>query len=269
MPLSGGKALTVLRGLLQIYVLAHLNQLSVVCQPEFRCPELSDLGSSARLYCSALANDTVIKYSGPGGLHAPHCDMRRGLCTRIVGYTGTVVNTTGTELVIHDVQPRRTGTWRCEDDVLGRSSNCTVNAIKIPSCNITSEIDTDTTEELYNRSVTVDLKDLFCSTAFNFTLQVGSSWHHVLTSEAVDQPTNTNTTVILTDTTFGDVTLVFNCTNQQRTVTCGGLTHIPKNTDKEDKNRTAAIIGSVVGVLVVVVITIGIIIGLVTRKQPV
>ncbi|XP_071095275.1 uncharacterized protein [Haliotis cracherodii] len=262
MQLSGGKTYMVLQGILQIYLLAHLNHhLSAVSQPEFRCPELSDLGSSARLYCSALANDTVIKYSGPGGLHAPHCDMTRGLCTRIVGYTGTVVNTTGTELVIHDVQPRRTGTWRCEDDVLGRSSNCTVNAIKIPSCNITSEIDTDTTEELYNRSVTVDLKNLFCSTAFNFTLQVGSSWHHVLTSEAVDQPTNTNTTVILTDTSFGDVTLVFNCTNQQRTVTCGGLTHIPKNAViRGGTNTAAALIGSVVAMLVVIVITLGFII---------
>ncbi|XP_067677242.1 uncharacterized protein [Haliotis asinina] len=268
MRLYGGK--TILRGILQIYVLAHLspNHLSVICQPDFRCPEVSDLGSSARLFCSA--SNTSIIYSGPGDLEAPHCDLTRGICTSTVGYTGTVVDTNDTELVIHNVQPRMAGSWKCRDDIRNLSSDCTANAVQTPSCNITSDtdLDADTTSAQLNRSVTVDLKDLYCSTAFNFTLQIGNTRRHLMTSEALDQPANANKTLILTDTTYGETTLIFTCAKQQRNVTCGGLTHIPKNTEsKGTKNTTAAAIGSVVGILVVIVITVGIFTALIVRKK--
>ncbi|XP_046549404.1 uncharacterized protein LOC124259326 [Haliotis rubra] len=276
MPLYGGKTFTVLSGILQVYVLAHLNRnhLSVVCQPDFRCPELSDLGSSARLFCSASNTDTNIIYSGPGDLDAPHCNLTRGLCTSIAGYTGTVLDANDTELVIHNVQPGMAGSWKCKDDLRSLSSYCTVNAVQIPSCNITSDseidTDTDTTSVQLNRSVTVDLKGLYCSTVFNFTLQVGNTRQHLMTSEALDQPTDKNNTLILADTTYGETTLIFTCGNQQRNVTCGGLAHIPKNTEnKGTKNTTAAVIGSVVGILVVFVITVGIFTALIVRKKKI
>ncbi|XP_071094516.1 uncharacterized protein [Haliotis cracherodii] len=192
------------------------------------CPDIAFLGTSARLTCSTPVDFFTTSYSCPCGL-APQCQAESG-CTNVSGYNASIVNQTQTELTIISVQPQHAGNWSCVDRYCYENPFCHLVVAKIPSVNITSDVDADSVNLGDRISLTVDIRDYHCSDTYNLTLQVGSVTYTSGTGRnATIKYLPKIVPINVTQTHFGDVKLVFACGNHQWNITPEGVNELLQN----------------------------------------
>ncbi|XP_071094554.1 uncharacterized protein [Haliotis cracherodii] len=191
------------------------------------CPDVAYLGTSAQITCSTAVNFNNTIYNCPCGA-AQHCPWTG--CTNISGYNASIINQKQTELTIISVQPQHAGNWSCHDGGDGGNTSCRLVVAKIPSVNITSDVDADSLNLGDKISLTGDIRDYHCSEVYKLTLQVGSATY---TRESGRNATIENLTqtvpVNVTQTHFGDVKLVFVCGNHQWNITPEGVNELQQN----------------------------------------
>ncbi|XP_071095015.1 uncharacterized protein [Haliotis cracherodii] len=191
------------------------------------CPDIAYLGTSAQITCSTSDEFNNTIYTCPCGA-APHCPVSG--CFNVTGYNASIVNQTQTELTIISVQPRHSGNWSCADGGDVGTTFCLLVVAKIPSVNITSDVDADSVNLGDRISLTVDIRDYHCSDAYNLTLQIGSVTYTCETGWNATVENLTETVPIdVTQIHFGEVKLVFVCGNHQWNITPGGVNELQQN----------------------------------------
>ncbi|XP_046568363.1 uncharacterized protein LOC124276755 isoform X1 [Haliotis rubra] len=122
------------------------------------------------------------------------------------------------------------GNWSCSEGGDEGKSVCTLILTKIPTVNISSDVDVDCVN-LGNRiTLTVDIGGYYCSGALRLTLQVGSVNYTLGSGRNNTNMTLTDTIPInVTQTHFGDLKLGFACDNHQWNITPEGLQELQPN----------------------------------------
>ncbi|XP_046568364.1 uncharacterized protein LOC124276755 isoform X2 [Haliotis rubra] len=158
------------------------------------------------------------------------------------------------------------GNWSCSEGGDEGKSVCTLILTKIPTVNISSDVDVDCVN-LGNRiTLTVDIGGYYCSGALRLTLQVGSVNYTLGSGRNNTNMTLTDTIPInVTQTHFGDLKLGFACDNHQWNITPEGLQELQPNrttaagsTPSSSDASTLLIIavGASSGVIIVIIITV-------------
>ncbi|XP_048242929.1 uncharacterized protein LOC125375922 [Haliotis rufescens] len=229
------------------------------------CPDIAYLGTSAQITCSTSDNFTNTIYKCPCGV-APQCPV--SYCTNVSGQSANIVNQTQTELTIISVQPRHSGNWSCADGGDVGTTFCLLVVAKIPSVNITSDVDADSVNLGDRISLTVDIRDYHCSDAYSLTLQIGSVTYTCETGWNATVENLTETVPInVTQIHFGVVKLVFVCGNHQWNITSGGVNELQQNktnvqttidtpTPPDDSKLLIVAAGASPAVGVIIIITI-------------
>ncbi|XP_071095411.1 uncharacterized protein [Haliotis cracherodii] len=205
----------------------HLTQSDTAV---IHCPDIAYLGTSAQITCSTPGNFTYTIYNCPCEV-APQCPAVQG-CTNLTGYNASIINQTQTEITIISVQPKHAGNWSCTDRGDVGTRFCHLVVAKIPSVNITSDVDADSVSLCDRISLTVDIGNYHCSDAYSLTLQIGSATY---TCETGRNATIENLSINVTQAHFGNVILVFVCGNHQWNITPGGVNELQPNTCKKRK----------------------------------
>ncbi|XP_071094541.1 uncharacterized protein [Haliotis cracherodii] len=188
------------------------------------CPDIAYLGTPAQITCSTSDNFNNTIYKCPCGV-APMCQVSD--CTNVSGYNASIINQTQTEITIISVQPRHAGNWSCTDAEDVGTTFCLLVVAKIPSVNITSDVDADSVYLGDRISLTVDIGDYHCSDAYSLTLQVGSATYTRETGRnATVRHLTKNVPILLTQTRFVDVKFAFVCGNHQWNITPGGVNEL-------------------------------------------
>ncbi|XP_071094570.1 uncharacterized protein [Haliotis cracherodii] len=195
------------------------------------CPDISYLDVSAQLTCLSSEPFTNHIHAGPGALKAPACEASLSGCTTVKGFNANIINATHTNLRILNVEQPHEGTWTCKDGASSESASCNLQVAKTPTCNITSKEDTDVLAQYQALTLTVDVRDYYCSTALTFSLQTGNVTTLLMEADSVASVSHDTSSVTLnvTDSNLGIVGLVFNCHNYMWNLTCEGVTKlVPK-----------------------------------------
>ncbi|XP_071095410.1 uncharacterized protein [Haliotis cracherodii] len=192
------------------------------------CPDIAYLDTSAQITCSTSDNFTNIIYKCPCGA-APQCPAMSN-CTPVSGYNASIINQTQTEIKIISVQPQHAGNWSCTDGGNVGTTFCHLVVAKIPSVNITSDVDADSVNLGDRILLTVDIRDYHCSDAYSLTLQIGSV---TCTSDTGRNTSvkhlNKTVPINVTQAHFGNVKLVFVCGNHQWNITPEGINELQQN----------------------------------------
>ncbi|XP_067676355.1 uncharacterized protein [Haliotis asinina] len=103
-----------------------------------------------------------------------------------------------------------------------------LNASETPTCSITSKQDTNSLVQYHYLSLTVDVRDYYCSTAHSISIQTGNVTTLLTEADSVPSVTDNSSSVTLnvTDSHLGKVGLVFRCDSNQWNIECAGVTHI-------------------------------------------
>ncbi|XP_048242933.1 uncharacterized protein LOC124150159 [Haliotis rufescens] len=156
-----------------------------------------------------------------------------------------------------------------------------VSVPKTPTCNITSDKDTETLTLYEEVTLTVDIaayydiRGSFCSVDSNFTLQTGDVTQLLNVAGTGADHDFSPITFDVTETHLGGVRLIFYCQHKHWNFTCDGVTEL------NYKTKTAAVPGnaglytaftpiiaaSVVGAIVCFINAVIVIVFLVKRKQ--
>ncbi|XP_048242935.1 uncharacterized protein LOC125375926 [Haliotis rufescens] len=178
--------------------------------------------------CSMSVPLVTLLYSGPGNVNAPQCIAENKYCTPVKGYNASVVNATYSRLRILSIQPYHAGRWTCKIIPDGPSASCNLVTTKTPTCNISSDNDTDALAKYQELSLTVDIRDYFCSAISNFALQTGNVTTPLPIAEHVTRIISniTAATFNVTNSHLGIVGLIYNCHNKQWDITCHGVTEL-------------------------------------------
>ncbi|XP_071095017.1 uncharacterized protein [Haliotis cracherodii] len=191
------------------------------------CPDIAYLSTSAEITCSTSVNFNNTIYDCPCGA-ASQCPVTG--CTNVSGFNARIVNNNQTELTIINVQPKHAGNWSCSDGNSPQNSFCHLFVAKIPSVNITSDVDADSVNLGDRISLTVDIRDYHCSDAYSLTLQIGSATYTCETGWNATIENLTETVPInVTQIHFGDVKLMFVCGNHQWNITPEGVNELQQN----------------------------------------
>ncbi|XP_067678559.1 uncharacterized protein [Haliotis asinina] len=94
-----------------------------------------------------------------------------------------------------------------------------------PHCNITSDTDTSTLDPGTNITLTVDLRNYYCSQQAGFTLTTGVITETLLGNQTMDNVTDIVLphSLNVTSDHFGDVTVTFTCDSVPRPLDCDGV----------------------------------------------
>ncbi|XP_067660751.1 uncharacterized protein [Haliotis asinina] len=97
-----------------------------------------------------------------------------------------------------------------------------------PRCSITSSKTIETVVLYEKLDLSVDIQNYFCSSANNFTLQVGKVNKGLFAAASGNRlrDMTVNITVNITDLHFGDMRLIFLCQDHKQILTCDGLKSI-------------------------------------------
>ncbi|XP_048258110.1 uncharacterized protein LOC124120449 isoform X2 [Haliotis rufescens] len=140
-----------------------------------------------------------------------------------------------------------------------------------PSCNISSDVETDDLDLGTEVTLSVDIRNYYCSNQAEFNLTTGSAKEVLLARHGVEDISSAfpNTTFNATDERFGKVLVKFSCDNYNEDLICGGVKELVKNTSSLTDTTTTAgspaqdpdvpvalIAGVCAGVLVLVVIVV-------------
>ncbi|XP_048242971.1 uncharacterized protein LOC125375945 [Haliotis rufescens] len=191
------------------------------------CPNLSYLETVVQLICTG--GGILHSYISPRGVEVAQCSLFGGPCDPSDAPV-TVINNTQTIFNIPSVQLKDVGTWSCKPG-RGAPGTCNLTAAKKPTCSIISQEDTDVLAQCQELTLTVDIQDYYCSTAFTFSLQTGNVTTLLMEADSVASVTHNTSSVTLnvTDSHLGVVRLMFSCHNSQWNLTCNGVTElIPK-----------------------------------------
>ncbi|XP_067676985.1 uncharacterized protein [Haliotis asinina] len=95
-----------------------------------------------------------------------------------------------------------------------------------PTCSISSKQDTNSLVQYQELSLTVDVRDYYCSTGHNISLQTGNVTTLLMEADSVPSATDNSSSVTLnvTDSHLGKVGLVFRCDSNQWNIECAGVT---------------------------------------------
>ncbi|XP_046544612.1 uncharacterized protein LOC124254803 isoform X1 [Haliotis rubra] len=106
------------------------------------------------------------------------------------------------------------------------------NVSETPTCSITSKEDTDVLVQYQDLALTVDVRDYYCSTANNVSLQTGDVTTLLMEADSVPNVSDNTSSVTLnvTDSHLGTVGLAFTCYNSQRDLSCGGVNKLAPRT---------------------------------------
>ncbi|XP_071111265.1 uncharacterized protein [Haliotis cracherodii] len=99
-----------------------------------------------------------------------------------------------------------------------------------PSCNISSDVETDDLELGTEVTLSVDIRNYYCSKQAEFNLTTGSTKEVLLARHDVDDISSAfpNTTFNATDERFGKVLVKFSCDNYIEDLICGGIEELVK-----------------------------------------
>ncbi|XP_067676912.1 uncharacterized protein [Haliotis asinina] len=101
-----------------------------------------------------------------------------------------------------------------------------LNASETPTCSITSKQNTNSLVQYQDLSLTVDVRDYYCSTVHNISLLTGNVTTLLTEADSVPSVTDNTSPVTLnvTDSHLGKVALVFRCDSSQWSIECAGVT---------------------------------------------
>ncbi|XP_046546740.1 uncharacterized protein LOC124256819 isoform X2 [Haliotis rubra] len=198
--------------------------------PELICPPgIIEIGTSAVLICSSSTANATLQFTDPNGTPI-QCDPKTSFCPKIPGYNASVLNETQTQLQVNKVKPSHGGNWTCKE--LGQPNDnkdgCSITVRQNPSCNIKSDRDATTLQVHETISLTVESFGFYCSAENNFTLQTGSvrefldTRTHMHTTNATNGNAKVPIELIITESHFGEVRLIFLCHNEEINMTCRG-----------------------------------------------
>ncbi|XP_067676972.1 uncharacterized protein [Haliotis asinina] len=188
----------------------------------FICSHSNYLGSSGQLICVGASLEHV--YFNPSGNGVAECKMSNGSCTTR-NVSASVINSTHSVLNISHVETTDAGEWSCTAGIDG-GGKCILTIVKTPTCSITSKQNTNSLVQYQDLSLTVDVRDYYCSTAHNISLQTGNVTTLLTEADSVPSVTDNTSSVTLnvTDSHLGKVGLVFRCDSSQWTIECAGVT---------------------------------------------
>ncbi|XP_067677020.1 uncharacterized protein [Haliotis asinina] len=186
------------------------------------CSDSNYLGSFGQLICAG--ESSVHVYTNPSGDTVARCALSSGACdTRNV--SASAINATHTVLNISRVETTDAGEWSCAFGIQN-VDKCILTVVKTPTCSITSKQDTKSLVQCQDLSFTVDVRDYYCSTAHNISLQTGNVTTLLTEADSVPSVTDNTSSVTLnvTDSHLGKVGLVFRCDSSQWSIECAGVT---------------------------------------------
>ncbi|XP_046564421.1 uncharacterized protein LOC124273250 [Haliotis rubra] len=139
-----------------------------------------------------------------------------------------------------------------------------------PHCNISSDTDTTALDPGTNLTLTVDIRNYYCSQTAGFQLTTGIITETLLENQTMDNITDTILTQPLSVTAdhFGDVTVTFMCDSITRPLVCDGVDKFSVTSSPPDQpppttrpppaedDTVALAVGLSVGVAVILVIAI-------------
>ncbi|XP_067675081.1 uncharacterized protein [Haliotis asinina] len=186
------------------------------------CSYPNYLWSSGELICTGAG--FIHKYTNPSGLEVAECQLSNGKCDS-ANASASVINKTQTVLSITHIKTTDAGEWTCTSK-RNVDSRCNLTVVKTPTCSITSKQDTNSLVQYQELSLTVDVRDYYCSTAHNISLQTGNVTTLLMKADSVPSVTDNTSSVTLnvTDSHLGKVGLVFRCDSSQWSVECAGVT---------------------------------------------
>ncbi|XP_067676891.1 uncharacterized protein [Haliotis asinina] len=186
------------------------------------CSYPNYLWSSGELICTG--DGFTHTYTNPSGLEVADCQLLNGKCDP-VNASVSIINKTQTVLSITHIKPTDAGEWSCAGK-RNVDSRCNLTVVKTPTCSITSKQDTNSLVQYQELSLTVDVRDYYCSTAHNISLQTGNVTTLLMKADSVPSVTDNTSSVTLnvTDSHLGKVGLVFRCDSSQWSVECAGVT---------------------------------------------
>ncbi|XP_067676966.1 uncharacterized protein [Haliotis asinina] len=194
------------------------------------CSHSNYLGSFGQLICGGEGRAHT--YTNPNGDVAAECGLKDRSCdTQDV--SASVINNTLSALNISRVETADAGEWSCTAGTDG-GGKCILTVVKTPTCSITSKQDTNSLVQYQDLSLTVDVRDYYCSTAHSISLQTGNVTTLLMEADSVPRVTDNTSLVTLnvTDSFLGKVALVFRCDSSQWSIECAGVTKFaPKKTE--------------------------------------
>ncbi|XP_067676951.1 uncharacterized protein [Haliotis asinina] len=196
------------------------------------CSDSNYLGFFGQLICAG--ESSVHVYTNPSGNTVARCALSGGSCdTRNVSASG--INATHTVLNISRVETTDAGEWSCAFGIQN-VDKCILTVVNTPTCSIVSKQNTNSLVQYQNLSLTVDVRDYYCSTAHNISLQTGNVTTLLMEADSVPSVTDNTSSVTLnvTDSHLGKVGLVFRCDSSQWSIECAGVTKFAPKKPKCD-----------------------------------
>ncbi|XP_067676925.1 uncharacterized protein [Haliotis asinina] len=186
------------------------------------CSHSNYLGSSGQLIC--VGASLLHVYNNPSGISVAECNLSNGSC-KTQNVSASVINSTHSVLNISRVETTDAGEWFCTTGIDG-GGNCILTVVKTPTCSITSKQNTNSLVQYQDLSLTVDVRDYYCSTGHSISLQTGNVTTLLTEVDAVPSVTDKTSSVTLnvTDSHLGKVGLVFRCDSSQLSIECAGVT---------------------------------------------
>ncbi|XP_067675693.1 uncharacterized protein [Haliotis asinina] len=188
------------------------------------CSHSNYLGSFGQLICGGEGRAHT--YTNPNGDVAAECGLKDRSCdTQDV--SASVINNTLSALNISRVETTDAGEWSCTAGLHG-GGKCILTVVKTPTCSITSKQDTNSLVQYQDLSLTVDVRDYYCSTAHSISLQTGNVTTLLMEADSVPSVTDNTSLVTLnvTDSFLGKVALVFRCDRSQWSIECAGVSEV-------------------------------------------
>ncbi|XP_067661318.1 uncharacterized protein [Haliotis asinina] len=194
------------------------------------CPGVALLGSVYEI-TGTQQNISGIVWARPyGGQYVVTCNPS---CSGTSPYSATY-NTTYTTLHINRISLIDSGFWKLKDandDTGTFTLVCNLTTANLPMCNISSDLDQHSLELGTTLSLTVDVRNYFCSLGAGFKLTAGNVTDTLLQNETVTNYANVTLNSILNVTLqrLGDVLLSFSCHSTTWDLPCTGVNQLLKS----------------------------------------
>ncbi|XP_048254229.1 uncharacterized protein LOC124112973 [Haliotis rufescens] len=147
-------------------------------------------------------------------------------CSPVAGYSATV-NGTHSTLTIHSVGTIDAGTWKIVDALVVGAvpvDVCQLRVAKLPRCNVSSDADPTALQPNTNLTLTVDIREFYCSQEAGFYLTTGNVTEMLMKYNVTDvSDVITSSTFSVTPARLGDVTVSYTCDVSSWDVNCDGM----------------------------------------------
>ncbi|XP_071094808.1 uncharacterized protein [Haliotis cracherodii] len=165
-------------------------------------------------------------------------------CSPVAGYRATV-NDTHSTLTIHSVGMLDAGTWKIVDaNVIGTIpvDVCQLRVAKLPQCNVSSDADPTALQPNTNLTLTVDIREYYCSQEAGFYLTTGNVTEMLMKNNVTDvSDVITSSTFSVTPARLGDVTVSYTCDVNRWVLNCDGVRSLVMGVDSADPPCVAGV----------------------------